>query len=92
MSENPSYFIVSTGVLCPLLCISAGAVYLKNCVFKYWKPHDPSDVGDELGSCGFQYLNTQFFRYTAPADIHSRGHRIPVLTIKYDGFSDINKF
>jgi len=23
-------------------------VYLKNCVFKYWKPHDPSDVGDEL--------------------------------------------
>ena len=28
--------------------MSAGAVYLKNCVFKYWKPHDPSDVGDEL--------------------------------------------
>ena len=48
MSENPSYFIVSTGILCPLLCMSAGAVYLKNCVFKYWKPHDPSDVGDEL--------------------------------------------
>ena len=39
---------MGTGILCPLLCTSAGAVYLKNCVFKYWKPHDPSDVGDEL--------------------------------------------
>jgi len=48
MSKHPSYLIVGTGVLCPLLCMSAGAVYLKNCMFKYWKPHDPSDVGDEL--------------------------------------------
>ena len=27
------------------LCVCTGAVYLKNCVFKYWKPLDLGEVG-----------------------------------------------